>query len=159
MALLVGTGGLFDPSNPQQKALVQRAAAAGLDMVWDQHVGGMAPNAPYSDPGHSSYSWGFDQMGRVTAQWQAGANGSAAAASGTPRDGVRTMVFEENGEPGWQEGLNIHNLARGEPPSTSLCCHSHPARLLLSSQGDREIRATMPMILLAWLWLCDSVVV
>ena len=155
---MVGTGGLFDPSNPQQKALVQRAAAAGLDMVWDQHVGGMAPNAPYSDPGHSSYSWGFDQMGRVTAQWQASANGSAAAASGTPRDGVRTVVFEENGEPGWQEGLNIHNLARGEPPSTSLCCHS-PARLLLSSQGDREIRATMPMILLAWLCLCDFVVV
>jgi hypothetical protein len=28
--------GLFDPANPDQKALVQRAATAGLDIVWDQ---------------------------------------------------------------------------------------------------------------------------
>eukprot|EP01047_Picozoa_sp_COSAG01_P018293 COSAG01_NODE_988_length_12303_cov_5.060472_6_plen_136_part_00 len=37
----------FDPHNPVQKAIVQRAARAGLDIRWDQHVNGMAVNDPY----------------------------------------------------------------------------------------------------------------
>jgi len=53
--------------------------------------------------------------GNVTASWQAQVSGSA----GRTNDGVRTVVFEENGEPGWQAGLNIHNLARGAEQTTT----------------------------------------
>ena len=97
-----------------QKEIVQRAWQAGLTMQWDQHVNGMAVNDPYEVPkGHfTSFPWGFAEMGTVTAQWQAEVNTASAAGKARTPDGVRTVVFEENGAPGWQQGLNLHNLAR-----------------------------------------------
>lgn len=102
----------FNPENEIQKSIVQRAFRAGLDIRWDQHVNGMAVNDPYLRLHGSiaNFPQSFSEMGRVTAGWQATAN--ASWSNGVPT-GVRTVVFEENGSPGWTEGLNIHNLARG----------------------------------------------
>ena len=110
------------PINPPPRLQVQRAAALGLDLVWDQHVGGMSPNAPYN---HSrSYSAGFYEMGIVTKQWQAEA--------GWPNmTGVRTVVFEENGEPGWKRGtVQLSSIILGRlwlslplPLPRSRCLH------------------------------------
>eukprot|EP01052_Picozoa_sp_SAG31_P026526 SAG31_NODE_2410_length_5752_cov_3.904803_3_plen_1028_part_00 len=106
----------FNPDNAIQKAIVQRAYKAGLDLRWDQHVNGMAVNDPYLRLHGSiaNFPQSFFEMGKVTAIWQATANGttSSTGAAGIPT-GVRTVVFEENGTPGWTQGLNIHNLARG----------------------------------------------
>ena len=43
--------------------------------------------------------------GRHHCKWQKQAANNGT--TGKPTDGVRTVVFEENGAPGWQEGLNI----------------------------------------------------
>jgi len=130
LVLALYAWGLFDPASTTQKSIIQRAAKAGLEVRWDQHVGGMSMNAPYKleagrvgMPGagvagagatagsrrYSSYAYGFYEMGGVTQTWQADALGKPV--SSVP--GVRTVVFEENGEPGWKNGSNIHDLARG----------------------------------------------
>ena len=94
-------------------ALFVSQASANLAIRWDQHVEGMAMNAPYKRSAgaatYASYSYSFYKMGLVTQQWQAEQLNKTILEV----PGVRTVVFEENGSPGWKNGTNIHSLARG----------------------------------------------